>query len=96
MNGLTGRRMFAIAPCVNVRLNWRKSSVSTSFLAPGGDISMSANEPERFGTFWDGEEANHHKGVLVGSSHMILDVADREVERIVFVLTGCNRNRRLV
>jgi len=76
MNGLIGRRIFAMASWVSVRLNWRNSSVSVSFLAPDARISTRLNEYKRIVTFWDGQKADDHKSVLVRPPHVILDVAD--------------------
>ena len=39
-------------------------------------------------TFWNCQEANQYKGVMMGTADSVLDVSRRKVQRMKFILTG--------
>lgn len=43
-------------------------------------------------TFRDGQKPNQNQSILVSSPDVVTCIADREVDRVVFVLAGCNGN----
>ena len=47
-------------------------------------------------TFGNRKEAKQDEGVLVGPPDVIMDVSNREVDGVIFVLASCDRNCRLV
>ena len=47
-------------------------------------------------TFGDGQKANQNKRMLVGTSNVVVDVPNRKVDRVVFLLAGRNRHGRFV
>lgn len=47
-------------------------------------------------TFRNRKETNEDERVLMRSSNAIVDIPDREINRVILVLTGRNRDGRLV
>ena len=47
-------------------------------------------------TFRNRKETNEDERVLMCSSNAIVDIPDREINRVILVLTGRNRDSRLV
>ena len=44
----------------------------------------------------DWQEPNQNEGIFMGPSDVVPYVSDREVDRMVFVLAGCDRSCRFV
>ena len=53
-------------------------------------------ENETMITFGDWQETNQNEGILVGSSDVITDIPDREVDGMIFMLASCYGNSRFV
>ena len=47
-------------------------------------------------TLGNRQKANQNEGVLVGSPNVIMDIPNREVNWVVFMLASCNGNGRFV
>lgn len=47
-------------------------------------------------TLWDGQEANQNEGILMSPPDVVTHVPDRKIDRVIFVLTGCDRSCRFV
>jgi hypothetical protein len=47
-------------------------------------------------TFWDSKECNYGHSTTVGSPDIIMYIPDRQIKRIVFIVTRSYRNRCFV
>lgn len=47
-------------------------------------------------TLWNSKKANQRQGILMSSAHLILNIPDRRVKWVEFILTGGNGDGGLV
>ena len=47
-------------------------------------------------TFGNWQKTNQNQGVFVSSPNVVVNISDREVDRVVFMLAGCDRGCRLI